>query len=191
MRSGLRRRSARAIAGARCANISAAEPARSALFSVKKTSPSRVRGATTFVGPTAAHRRFCSQCGTPVFSEAEERPTVTFIRAGTLDNPDLAPPTAIIWPQSAPNWACFDPDLPRIEGQPPPLKVCPRRLLVRLERGHSDCDCRNRKSVLYICPDRSDPLSAGDLRRGEMYIFSKAFQHNLGREPRGRRIFFI
>jgi hypothetical protein len=69
------------------------------------------------------HRRFCARCGTDVFSEAEERPTLIFVRAGSLDDPNLAAPTATIWPQSAPNWACFDPDLPRIEGQPPPLKV--------------------------------------------------------------------
>jgi hypothetical protein len=69
------------------------------------------------------HRRFCTKCGTPIFSEAEERPTVTFIRAGTLDDPNLAPPTATIWTKSAPKWACFDPSLPEVEGHPAPLKV--------------------------------------------------------------------
>jgi hypothetical protein len=71
----------------------------------------------------AMHRRFCTRCGTPVFSEAEERPTVVFVRAGTLDDPDLARPTATIWTKSAPAWACFDPELPEVEGQPPPLRV--------------------------------------------------------------------
>jgi hypothetical protein len=69
------------------------------------------------------HRRFCSRCGTQVFSEAEERPDSIFVRAGALDDPDLAAPTATIWSQSAPKWACFDPDLPQVQGQPPPLKV--------------------------------------------------------------------
>jgi hypothetical protein len=69
------------------------------------------------------HRRFCARCGTDVFSEAEERPTAIFVRVGTLDDPSLAAPTAIIWPQSAPKWACFDPNLPQIEGQPAPLRV--------------------------------------------------------------------
>jgi hypothetical protein len=68
-------------------------------------------------------RRFCSRCGTPVFSEAAQRPDVIFVRAGTLDDPNLAAPTATIWSRSAPKWACFDPDLPKIEGQPPPLKA--------------------------------------------------------------------
>ena len=45
------------------------------------------------------------------------------IRAGTLDDPDLAAPTATIWTKSAPKWACFNPALPKIEKHPPPLKV--------------------------------------------------------------------
>jgi len=28
---------------------------------------------------------------------------------------------ATIWTRQAPSWACFDPDLPEIEGQPPPV----------------------------------------------------------------------
>jgi len=66
------------------------------------------------------HRRFCPRCGTSVFSEAEVRPHLTIIRAGTLDDPELGKPGAIIWAASAPTWACFDSALPRIDGQPPP-----------------------------------------------------------------------
>jgi hypothetical protein len=58
-----------------------------------------------------------------VFSEAEERPTFVFVRAGTLDDPDLSRPSVTIWTRSAPKWACFDPNLPQVEGQPPPLKA--------------------------------------------------------------------
>lgn len=66
------------------------------------------------------HRRFCPQCGTQLFSEAEARPHITIIRAGTLDEPALGRPQGIIWAASAPAWACFDASLPRIDGQPPP-----------------------------------------------------------------------
>jgi len=69
------------------------------------------------------HRRFCARCGTQVFSQAESRPQAIFVRAGALDDPNLARPSAIIWHKSAPDWACFDPDLPRIDGQPPPLPM--------------------------------------------------------------------
>jgi len=66
------------------------------------------------------HRRFCSHCGTPVFSEAEPRPHLIIARAGTLDDPEIAKPEMIIWTTSAPSWACFDPALPLVEGQNPP-----------------------------------------------------------------------
>lgn len=66
------------------------------------------------------HRRFCPRCATPVFSEAEARPHITIVRAGTLDDPAWGRPQSIIWAASAPDWACFDPALPRIDGQPPP-----------------------------------------------------------------------
>ena len=67
------------------------------------------------------HRRFCPKCGTPLFSEAEPRPHLIFVRAGALDDPEIAAPTATIWTASAPRWAAFDPAIPQIEGQPPPV----------------------------------------------------------------------
>ncbi len=69
---------------------------------------------------TIMHRRFCGTCGTPLFSEAESRPHLIFIRAGTLDEPHLARPSATIWTSRAPPWACIDPHLTCYEGQPPP-----------------------------------------------------------------------
>jgi hypothetical protein len=66
------------------------------------------------------HRRFCATCGTHLFSEAEARPHLIFVRAGTLDDPEIGRPTVTIWTSAAPSWACFDPALPRVEGQPPP-----------------------------------------------------------------------
>jgi len=41
------------------------------------------------------------------------------VRAGTLDDPELMAPTAIIWADSAPRWATFDPHLPRYPKGPP------------------------------------------------------------------------
>jgi hypothetical protein len=66
------------------------------------------------------HRRFCPACGTHLFSASEARPHLVFVRAGTLDEPDLAKPAMTIWTASAPSWACFDERLPKVEGQPPP-----------------------------------------------------------------------
>ncbi|HXQ10601.1 MAG TPA: GFA family protein [Caulobacteraceae bacterium] len=67
------------------------------------------------------HRRFCPRCGTPLFSEAEPRPHLIFVRAGALKDREIAAPTATIWTSEAPSWACIDPDIPRVEGQPPPV----------------------------------------------------------------------
>jgi hypothetical protein len=66
------------------------------------------------------HRKFCPECGVHLFSEAESRPHLVFVRTGTLDDPNLAEPATTIWTSAAPQWACFDPSLPRVEGQPPP-----------------------------------------------------------------------
>lgn len=67
------------------------------------------------------HRHFCPRCGTHVYAAAEERPQLVVVRVGTLDNPSAVQPTQIIWARSAPAWACLDPHLPHIDGQPPPL----------------------------------------------------------------------
>ena len=65
-------------------------------------------------------RRFCASCGTPLFSVAEARPHLIFVRAGTLDDPEVARPAMTIWTEEAPTWACIDARIPSIEGQPPP-----------------------------------------------------------------------
>ena len=65
------------------------------------------------------HRKFCTACGTPLFSEAESRPHLIFIRAGALDDPNIVKPATTIWVSQAPAWACIDPALPKVAGQPP------------------------------------------------------------------------
>jgi hypothetical protein len=66
------------------------------------------------------HRRFCAVCGTQLFSEAEARPHLIFVRAGTLDDPEVAKPAVTIWTEAAPSWACIDAALPTYEKQAPP-----------------------------------------------------------------------
>lgn len=90
-----------------------------------RTESFRVTGEMTDYSSVAdsgnrMHRRFCAKCGTQLFSEAEARPHLVFVRVGTFDDPDLAQPAMTIWTSSAPAWACFDPDLPEVERQPPP-----------------------------------------------------------------------
>jgi hypothetical protein len=66
------------------------------------------------------HRRFCATCGTQLFSEAEARPHLIFVRAGTLDDPEFAKPAATIWISQAPSWARIDDKLPTVDRQPAP-----------------------------------------------------------------------
>jgi len=67
------------------------------------------------------HRRFCPECGTPVFSAAASRPHLLIVRNGALDDTALLKPGATIWTESAPDWAWIDEALPQHAGQPPPL----------------------------------------------------------------------
>lgn len=64
------------------------------------------------------HRRFCPNCGVHLFSEAEERPNMIVIRAGTLDDAEQVAIEEIIWTSEAPSWAYLNPNLPHIEKQP-------------------------------------------------------------------------
>lgn len=81
--------------------------------------------AIAFAGPVTRTQRvadsgnvvergFCPACGSQIYSRTIEpagRPIR--IRAGLLDDPGLIAPQAVIWADSAPAWAPFDPALPR------------------------------------------------------------------------------
>ena len=59
-------------------------------------------------------RGFCPTCGSQMYSRTVEPAGLPIrVRSGTLDNPDLMAPTAIIWAASAPAWAELDPKLPQ------------------------------------------------------------------------------
>jgi hypothetical protein len=64
------------------------------------------------------HRQFCECCGTQVTSASEARPHLIILRGGTLDDPEAAKPAGTIWTESAPSWACINPDLPQTPRQP-------------------------------------------------------------------------
>ena len=91
-----------------------------------RTATFAVQGATSdFISVADSgnrmHRRFCPICGTPLFSEAEARPELIFVRASSLDDVEVAQPASTIWVASAPTWASNSEVLPRVAGQPPPL----------------------------------------------------------------------
>jgi len=58
-------------------------------------------------------RGFCSSCGAQIYSRTvEPKGQPMRIRAGTLDDPELMAPQAVIWTDSAPRWAVLDSNLP-------------------------------------------------------------------------------
>ncbi len=78
------------------------------------------RFASTADSGNRLQRGFCPTCGTPVSSEAEARPHLIFLRAGTLDDSSIAVPAMNIWTRQAPHWAHLDPATPSVPGQPQP-----------------------------------------------------------------------
>ena len=65
-------------------------------------------------------RGFCPKCGSQMYSRTID-PASSMpirVRAGTLDNPEIIAPQAIIWADSAPKWAVLDPALPKHERGP-------------------------------------------------------------------------
>jgi hypothetical protein len=63
-------------------------------------------------------RQFCPVCGTHLFSLSPARPHLRAVRVGNLDDPSSVQPSMNIWAASAPNWACLDSSLERVEQQP-------------------------------------------------------------------------
>jgi hypothetical protein len=65
-------------------------------------------------------RGFCRKCGSQLYSKTVEPVGSPMrVRAGTLDDPNLMAPQAIIWASSAPAWALLDPALPQHPKGPP------------------------------------------------------------------------
>src|SRR5579884_2857726 len=50
-------------------------------------------------------RRFCSACGSPIFSTIEAMPELAWLKAGSMDDTFWIEPTVEIWTRSAPPWA--------------------------------------------------------------------------------------
>lgn len=63
-------------------------------------------------------RRFCPECGSPLFSELSASPGLMIIKVGSLDDPSWAKPTMNIWTDSAQPWCELSDELPRHGKQP-------------------------------------------------------------------------
>lgn len=64
-------------------------------------------------------RGFCKTCGSQMYSKTVIGPEQPMrVRAGTLDDPEICPPTYIIWGKSAPRWAPFPDGMKVLESGP-------------------------------------------------------------------------
>ena len=64
-------------------------------------------------------RHFCGTCGAPVYSINSGMPGMIFLRASSLDDPDVIKPGLIVYASRAPGWDVMDGSLPAFETMPP------------------------------------------------------------------------
>jgi hypothetical protein len=50
-------------------------------------------------------RHFCKSCGSPIFTSSPRNPSVVFIKAGVLDDPEAVKPTLEAWVRSKVSWS--------------------------------------------------------------------------------------
>jgi hypothetical protein len=65
-------------------------------------------------------RSFCSNCGPAVLSTNSGMPGLTFVRASSLNDPNVFVQQMNVYVSRAPNWSLPDAALPSFEAMPPP-----------------------------------------------------------------------
>jgi len=64
-------------------------------------------------------RAFCPVCGSPVYSLNAAMPELIFLRASSLDDPELFRPQMVVFASRAPSWDVLGPNLPSFAEMPP------------------------------------------------------------------------
>ncbi len=73
-------------------------------------------------------RGFCEKCGSQMYSKTVVGMAQPMrVRAGTLDDPEICPPSYIIWGRSAPSWAPFPDGMIVYESGPGSTVINPKR----------------------------------------------------------------
>ncbi|MDH3642217.1 MAG: GFA family protein [Gammaproteobacteria bacterium] len=68
-------------------------------------------------------RHFCPECGSAVYSTNSAMPGMVFLRASSLDDPDIFKPQLVVFTKSGAAWDLIDPELPSLEAAPPPEQM--------------------------------------------------------------------
>jgi hypothetical protein len=64
---------------------------------------------------SGAHKRkvFCGQCGSPLYNKPQNKPDMIGVYVGTLDDPSIFKPQAVLFASRAQSWDQVDPAVPR------------------------------------------------------------------------------
>lgn len=65
-------------------------------------------------------RAFCPDCGSPIYSTNAGMPGVVFVRASSLDDPEMFKPQMVVYTDRAASWDKMDDTLPRFAAMPAP-----------------------------------------------------------------------
>ncbi len=68
-------------------------------------------------------RYFCGTCGGPVYSTNSGMPGMTFLRASSLDDPEIFSSNMIVYTKRAPSWDVMDEAVPSFEDMPPDMPL--------------------------------------------------------------------
>jgi hypothetical protein len=63
-------------------------------------------------------RAFCSRCGSPIYGRGEAYSGITFIKAGTLDDPSWVKPGIHMWCADKQPWVAIEEDAAQVPGSP-------------------------------------------------------------------------
>jgi hypothetical protein len=64
-------------------------------------------------------RGFCAKCGSPVLWRLAANPGIAVVMAGSLDDPSLFSPQAVMFTSRGHAWDYLNPNLPKFEKLPP------------------------------------------------------------------------
>jgi len=65
-------------------------------------------------------RGFCPTCGSPIYSRNSGFPGMVFVRASSLDDPEVFKPQMVVYTDRAPSWDKMDTALPSFAAMPSP-----------------------------------------------------------------------
>ena len=63
-------------------------------------------------------RAFCSRCGSPIYDRGEAYSGITFIKAGTLDDPSWVKPGIHMWCADKQPWVAIEEAAAQVPGSP-------------------------------------------------------------------------